>query len=143
MRYLITNEVAYLSSYDPEKVEKDLEIIVGIPGVLKIVSEAEGSPFYKRSDTDGVYYVDAWMLKGRIAMCIIKDDGRTVTLQPLQAILSEEGDLVLFPDASGVLPKMAKTEVALASLEKRYALLTTKYDLLIKKIDKLFEGYNI
>ena len=143
MRYLITNEVAYLSSYDPEKVEKDLEIIVGIPGVLKIVSEAEGSPFYKRSDTDGVYYVDAWMLKGRIAMCIIKDDGSTVTLQPLQAIRSEEGDIVLFPDASGVLPRTANAEVKLASLEKKYNLLVTKYDLLIKKIDKLFEGYNI
>ena len=143
MRYLITNEVAYLSSYDPEKVEKDLEIIVGIPGVLKIVSEAEGSPFYKRSDKDGVYYVDAWMLKGRIAMCIIKDDGSTVTLQPLQAIRSEEGEIVLFPDASGVLPRTANAEVKLASLEKKYNLLVTKYDLLIKKIDKLFEGYNI
>lgn len=143
MRYLITNEVAYLSSYDPEKVTKDLEIIVGIPGVLKIVSEAEGSPFYKRSDTDGVYYVDAWMLKGRVEMCVIKNDGATVTLQPLHAIRSEEGDLVLFPDASGVLPRTAKAEVALASLEKRYNLLVTKYDMLIKKIDKLFEGYNI
>ena len=144
MRYQIENERALLSSYEAVVVGNFLQIETDCVGTLKVVSDFDGSPLYfSYNHKSRSYQIPHRALVGRITMCIMKENGELITLQPLLSFRREDGKNVVIPDASDVLHRLAKTEVALSGLQIKYVEMEKKQNEIFMRIEKLFEGYNI
>lgn len=144
MRYVIEYGKALLSSYEPEEVSRLLSINVDCRGILRVVSDFEGSPIFIEYDpASRSYKVPKRALSGRVTMAIMKEGGNLITLQPLLSIPKEGGNVIVLPDASDVLRRLAEAEASILGLSKKNIELEKKQTVMISRIERLFEGYNI
>lgn len=144
MRYVIEYGKALLSSYEPEEVSRLLSINVDCRGILRVVSDFEGSPIFIEYDpASRSYKVPKRALSGRVTMAIMNEGGNLITLQPLLSIPKEGGSVIVLPDASDVIRRMSEAEASLLGLWSKYNELLKKQGDLSARIEKLFEGYNI
>ena len=134
MRYRITKQ-GYGSLVEAKRtlINRELTIKVNAEGqTVKLVTEAEGSPFYSKV-IGGVCKFPRAALVGDIEVSVITTQG-VIPCTPLFALETTSGTVV-YPDAKDVMRRLSRAEKDIsAALEQNHSLEEKYNDLNARRI---------
>lgn len=142
IRYRI-NKQGYGSLMDADAVLVPRELVIEIDAegeTVKLVSGANGSPFYERV-RNGECKFPREALFGNLGISVINTRG-TIPCTPLIAAETVNGVLV-FPDAREILSRLERVERDISDTLVIHRELEGKYNELTQRLDKLFRGFDL